>query len=85
MAGLVERQGRNGASFNQKLVDELSGTGSPVLDAKGNWTNKERVQADSIIGVHVEKKTKKETETNKALIIYSKTGSHIVPRKEDDK
>ena len=69
----------------QKLVDELSGTGEPILDSNGKWTNKERVQQESIIGVHVEQDTKKETETNKATIIYSKTGSHIVPRKEDDK
>lgn len=69
----------------QKLVDELSGTGEPVIDSKGNWTNKERVNGNKIIGVHVDQDSEKETETSKATIIYSKTGSHIVPRKDDDK
>lgn len=69
----------------QALVDNLSGTGTPILDANGDWTNKERVQAAKNIGVHVDEETKKETETSKATIIYSKTGSHIVPRKEGGK
>lgn len=69
----------------QKLVDDLSGTGSPLLDSEGNWTNKERVQANTVIGVHINPETNKKTETNKATIVYSKTGSHVYPRKDDDK
>ena len=66
----------------QNLVDELSGTGSPILDANGKWTSKERVINNSAIGVFVDIATKKETETRLGIIIYSKTGSHIIPRKE---
>lgn len=69
----------------QKLVDELSGTGSPIIDTAGNWTNKERVKSASVIGVHIDPSTQTKTETANGTIIYSKTGSHIVPRKEDDK
>lgn len=65
----------------QMLVDELSGTGTPIIDSKGNWTNKERVEASETLGVHVNPDNNKATETKKATIIYSKTGSHIVPRK----
>ena len=69
----------------QMLVDALSGTGTPIFDKNGNWTNKERVQCKNVIGIHVDQDTKNENETKKATIIYSKTGSHIVPRKGDDK
>lgn len=66
----------------QKLVDKLSGTGTPVI-VNGEWTNKERVENDSVLGVYVNPKTGEEAETRKAMIIYSKTGTHIVPRKGD--
>ncbi len=65
----------------QIIIDELSGTGSQIV-VNGKWTNKERVRSKNVIGVHVDPETKEETETKNALIIYSKTGSHIVPRKE---
>lgn len=69
-----------GLSKAQELVDTLSGTGSSVMQ-NGVWQHKERVQADTIIGVYVDPITGKETPTNCAIIIYSKTGSHIFPRK----
>lgn len=68
----------------QSMVDALSGTGQPVM-ANNEWQNKERVSSDRIIGVHIDPNTMEETETRNGLIIYSKTGSHIVPRKEDPK
>lgn len=97
----AEKQGRhiktspayiNGRSYingtledAQRLVDNLSGTGVPLVDANGNWLNKERVQAEHVFGIHVDPETGKETETTKGMIIYSKTGTHIIPRKEDGK
>lgn len=68
----------------QRLVDDLSGTGDSMTDENGNWLHKERVQADHVFGIHVDRETGKETETSKGMIIYSKTGTHIIPRKEDD-
>ena len=41
--------------FAQRLVDEYSGTGEPVMDRKGNWTNKERFTADDVIGTNVDR------------------------------
>jgi hypothetical protein len=64
----------------QKLIDELSGTGEPQM-VNGKWNHKERVSASGIIGVYVNHETGKEQKTNKAMIAYSKTGSHIYPRK----
>ena len=69
----------------QRIVDDFSGTGIPLMDAHGNWLHKERVQADYVIGANVDPDTGKETKTGKGMIIYSKTGTHIVPRKEEDK
>lgn len=57
----------------------------PLKDASGNWLNKERVQAYNAFGVHVDPETGQETETTKGMIIYSKTGTLIIPGKEDDK
>ena len=69
--------------FAQKLVDELSGTGQPVIDRNGNWTNRERVIYKKKVGVNVDDSTHKETRTDKLMIVYSNTGTHIYPRKED--
>ena len=68
----------------QRLVDDLSGTGDSLTDENGNWLHKERVQADHVFGIHVDWETGKETETSKGMIIYSRTGTHIIPRKEND-
>ena len=65
-----------------KLVNKLSCTGSPVISKSGEWQKKERVSSDSVIGVYINPKTKTESETTKAMIIYSNSGTHIVPRKE---
>lgn len=69
--------------FAQKLVDKLSGTGEAKLDSNGKWTNKEMVTDNENIGTHVNPVNGNETKTNKAIIIYSKTGTHIYPRLED--
>lgn len=66
----------------QRLVSELSGTGTPIMDSKGNWTNKERVESKDILGTYVDVNKGTESKTTKAIIVYSKTGSHIIPRKD---
>ena len=40
--------------FAQRLVDEYGGKGMPIMDKKGNWTNKEKFDAPNIIGTHVD-------------------------------
>lgn len=71
--------------YAQELVDKLSGTGEPLTNRKtGEWLHKEKVISPHIIGTHAEHETGRETKTNKAMIVYSKTGAHIYPRKEDD-
>lgn len=71
-------------NYAQKLVDELSGTGSAIVDRNNNWTHRERVSASKNVGVHVNHYDGTEKETNKLTIVYSKTGTHIYPRKDDD-
>lgn len=70
--------------YAQNLVDKLSGTGEPKVDRHGNWVNKEAVVNSEPIGEHVDKDGRG-TESCAAMIVYSKTGSHIFPRKEDKK
>lgn len=67
--------------YAQELVDRYSGKGTPLVDGKGRWLRKEKVEASEIIGTHVDE-NKNETKTNKGMIVYSKTGTHIYPRKE---
>lgn len=67
--------------FAQKLVDELNGTGEPIMVSGNRWINRERVAAPYIIGTHVDSETGDEIDTNKAVIVYSKTGTHIYPGK----
>lgn len=66
----------------QKIINEKSGTGSLVYDRKGLWKNKELIDCDEIIGVDINKSTREETSTDKGTIHYSKSGTHLVPRKE---
>lgn len=70
--------------YAQELVDKLSGTGEPKVDSNGNWTHKEMVADSDTIGMHVNPVNGNETKTNKATIIYSKTGTHIYPRLEEE-
>lgn len=71
-----------GVEQAQKIVNDLHGTGTPVKKPDGTWANKEHVQSDKPIGIAVSKQTGEE-ETKAATIHYSKTGTHVVPRKEE--
>lgn len=66
----------------EALYQKLKTTGTALYDSKGNWTHKERVVNDEAIGVWVARDGKAQ-ETKGAMIVYSKTGSHIYPRKEE--
>lgn len=68
----------------QRLIDELSGKGEALYSRDGKWLHKERVHSAETIGTHVDPKTGKETKTGNGIIVYSKTGSHIIPAKGDE-
>lgn len=68
----------------QRLVNQYSGTGEPKLDGKGNWTHKEHITADRLIGEVVDLDTGKATPTHRFAIHYGKRGTHVVPAKEDN-
>ncbi len=67
----------------QEIINHKSGTGKLIYDRKGNWKNKELIDCEKEIGVDVDINTGIETPTDKATIHYSKTGTHLVPRKEE--
>lgn len=73
-----------GLKYAQELIDNLSGTGEPKVDRHGNWVHKEAVVNSKPVGVHVEPDGQR-SESKAAMIVYSKTGSHIYPRKDDEK
>lgn len=63
----------------QSLVSRYAGTGKFQRDRNDRWKNTERIVADQIIGMNVNRDTREETETNQFYIHYSKTGVHVVP------
>ncbi len=62
----------------QQIVNKYAGTGHILRDNKGQWNNKELIEASKILGVtfDIDGETR---ETNKAIIHYSKKGTHVVP------
>jgi SPP1 gp7 family putative phage head morphogenesis protein len=79
-------QGKFGPSYltisaeeAQELINKYAGTGILEFDRKGNWTNKEIIEVDRDIGVHVSLSDGVETPSNRFKIHYSKAGTHIVP------
>lgn len=67
----------------QRYILRLHGTGELLSSKKGAWINKERVRSETPIGVYMDKDGNAH-ETHNAMIIYSKTGTHIYPIREDD-
>ena len=68
----------------QMLVDNYHGTGTPMFDKNGNWKNKEVVMINADIGVNVDIQNQTHQATNRFVIHYSKTGTHIVPTKREE-
>ena len=68
-------------TYAQELVDKHSGKGEAVVDSNNQWTGKEKFSDSEVIGTHVDMDGT-ETRTNKGMIVYSKTGTHVYPRKE---
>lgn len=62
----------------QQIVNEYAGTGYILRDNKGEWSNKELIEVDKILGATFDIEGNA-VETNKAIIHYSKKGTHVVP------
>ena len=88
MKGYIPGRSYFDSRFNlsdiQTLADKLSGTGSLIFDQHGNWTKKERVNASYKVGAHVSLDGV-ETRTNKIIMKYSKTRTHMYPGQEGKK
>lgn len=66
----------------QKYINDLYGTGTPIV-VNGVWKHKERVASPYPIGIY-KSPNGDEYETNNAMIVYGKAGSHIYPRQGGD-
>ena len=66
----------------QALVDRYKGTGDIRLTEAGEWTHKEFITADTVIGVTIDPETGQLSQTRRFAIHYGKRGAHIVPRGE---
>lgn len=58
----------------QNLIDSKAGTGTFI-----SGSTKERVDFGKVIGKWIDGPTGKSYKTTKGFIIYSKTGTHVVP------
>lgn len=63
----------------EELYKKLSDTGV-FVNVEGKWQKKERVVADEIVSVFIDRKGNK-IPTKNLMIIYSKNGYHIYPRR----
>ncbi|WP_154520039.1 polymorphic toxin type 50 domain-containing protein [Velocimicrobium porci] len=62
----------------QELVNKYAGTGELKRDNKGNWSNKEFVVTDKIVGVCIDPITGKERPTTRFSIHYFKRGGKLM-------
>lgn len=70
--------------YAQKLVDKYGGKGESRLDHNGHWNHRERITADHDIGTYVDE-SGNEIISNTAMIVYSKTGTHVYPARRKEK
>lgn len=68
----------------QEIVNRYHGKGEMRQTRNGTWAKKEQIMTDRFLGVSINPNTGVESPTRAATIHYSKTGTHLVPRKEDD-
>lgn len=66
----------------EAIIKKYSGTGRLLYDKNGMWQKKEHIYCDEVIGIDISNINGKEYKTTAATIHYSKTGTHLVPRKE---
>ncbi len=69
--------------FAQELVDKYAGTGTPICK-DGKWLHRERVTTKEDIGTYMSVDGDK-VRSDRAMIIYSKTGAHIYPVRKEKK
>lgn len=62
--------------FAEDIYYEFRGKGESIM-SNGSWTNKERVDTRRIVAVYIDAQGN-EIDTTNIIIVYSKTGSHIL-------
>lgn len=82
------KEGRSYLTITEDEISELiyqkTGTGVIHITNK-NEQIKEVIECDKVIGVDINNKTGEETDTTRATIHYSKSGTHLVPTRSDKK
>lgn len=74
---LPDRSFINGdMDFSKELYREFRGKGKPII-VNNEWKNKERVNTGRIVATYIDDNGKKFDSSN-IIIVYSKTGSHIL-------
>lgn len=56
----------------QSLIDTYHGTGKPILNRKGEWSNKEVIISDNAVGANVNPQTGEETEPADSLSVMGR-------------
>lgn len=71
-----------GMEFAEELYNEFKGRGEPIV-VDGVWKNKERINTGRIVATNINEGGR-EMPTSNIVIVYSKTGSHILGGQSDD-
>ncbi len=66
----------------QELVNRYAGTGHIDRDKNGKWKHTETILHNSVIGVDIDNRTGQKFDTDMFKIHYSKSGTHIVPKRK---
>lgn len=66
----------------ERLVRERAGRGRPLLTHRGEWSKKEVCSADAVVGYYVDRNGH-ESRTRYFTIHYGRSGTHIVPAKDE--
>lgn len=65
----------------ERLVRERAGTGRPLTTWRGEWSKKEVCYTEDVVGYYVDREGR-ESRTRYFTIHYGKSGTHIVPYKD---
>lgn len=66
----------------ERLVRERAGTGRPLTTWRGEWSKKEVCYTDDVVGYCVDREGR-ESRTRYFTIHYGKSGTHIVPARDE--
>lgn len=67
----------------QALVEEYHSKGRIIISGGKDSPPKESIKTNEVVGKYYNKKLGEYVDTKSIMIVYSKTGTHVYPKKDD--